>query len=260
MPVTPAPQHWPCWGLAGHTLTVSPVLGLPLAPASAATVCAMAPLAGAGAAGWRLPTHGLGAPGLVHRHPPGLRGPSVCLDASQAGATAAVSRAEGRVLRELPATTPAAGGARGALVTRVSVQVQRVADVGLPIVLLLCVGTGGTAGKSGLGGDTGAVLHAWSHRVPAVTPGSCPRPRLALRPRGRSVGGGKCHPGIRALCTRGICHPQPVSSGYVPVSGTPSSPRMRADMLTSARAHTHTRVCTAREPRSPPAPQPSCHT
>lgn len=135
-PPPPGHQHLSRWS---HTLPVPRVLGVPLAPACAAAICA------AGAA------LGLGAPGLVHRHLPGLCGPGVHLDATRAGAAAG--------------PRPRCGGVR----VQVRVPGPRVADIGLPIALLLCAGTGGTAGRGGLGGDTGAAFRVWSPRVPTVS-------------------------------------------------------------------------------------------
>lgn len=76
-----AHHRGPARGWPGRTLTICPALRVPLGPVSAATVCAVAALAGARAAGWGLCTGSLRTQGRVHRHLPGLQGPSVSLDA-----------------------------------------------------------------------------------------------------------------------------------------------------------------------------------
>lgn len=77
----------------------------------------------------------------------------------------AVGRPDGQAVGEVLAaapTVPAAPAVRGAWrapAARVQVQVQRVADVGLAIMLLLCEGTGGTASvRVGTGGGQRCCL------------------------------------------------------------------------------------------------------
>lgn len=126
------PQRQRHPGLAGHTRTLpqTQVPCPPLLPTSAVTISV--PAAWAGAAGWHLLAERLGPQGLVHRHLPGLH-------AQCAGAALAAHREEGEAWGEMPAAVPTVPTVSTAGWPQV--QLQCVADVRLPIALLLCAGT-----------------------------------------------------------------------------------------------------------------------
>lgn len=145
------PQRWFSRGLARWQAPFPLAPGGPRAPTSAAA--ARAAPAGAWAAGGLLCGERRDPLGLVHRHLPGLLGPrplGVDLEGRCVGAAAAAGReerAETQGTLVWPCVVPAAGR------LRVLVAIPRVADVGLPVALLLCAGRG--SGRENSAGSPG---------------------------------------------------------------------------------------------------------
>lgn len=100
-------------------------------------------MAGHGAAGLQLAVHGAAGTAVFWPRVPGL---SVCFDAGGVGAAVAGRGVAGQALMLRAAGAAPAG--TGPLFQLVHVKVQGVADVGFPVLLLLCVGKRSSAACS----------------------------------------------------------------------------------------------------------------
>lgn len=100
-------------------------------------------MAGHGAAGLQLAVHGAAGTAVFW---PGVAGLSVCFNAGGVGAAVAGRGVAGQTLMLRAASAAPAG--TGPLFQLVHVKVQGVADVGFPVLLLLCVGKRSSAACS----------------------------------------------------------------------------------------------------------------
>lgn len=164
--------------------------GVPRAPTSAAAKCARAAPAGARAVGGLLCGELRDPLGLVHGQLSGLRGPRPLGVDRCVGAAAAASpeeRAEARGMSVCPRVVPAVGRLR----LRGPVAIPRVADVGLPVALLLCAGRGSGLENSAGGGGAARGREALRAVQPAARP-------CEPRPPRRCVWGREVPPETRA--------------------------------------------------------------
>jgi len=111
------------------------ILRVVFSPPLAAAVNAGATVADGRAAGFLLPVHPVNAEGLIHRHFHRHPVPGVCLDARRVRAAVAARGLAREAV--VPPAAPAAPAAARVLIARLQVHVERVADIGLPVPLLL---------------------------------------------------------------------------------------------------------------------------